>query len=240
MKNILFLAFCALLLSSCGDAETRALIETNHGPMLVKLYNETPRHRDNFVKLAEADFYDSLLFHRVIDAFMIQGGDPNSRNAKPGQRLGGGGPGYLIEHEIGAPHIKGTLAAARTSNPEKKSSGSQFYIVDGKKQTDATLDRFERSKKIKYNATQRELYKTVGGSPELDKEYTVFGELIDESDVEDTFINRMKRKFSGRDSEPIRSYETLNKISAVRVQPGDRPVEDVVMKVRILSKRPWH
>lgn len=210
MKQFFLLAFCALTLASCNrDTRTHAIIETSFGDMKVVLYDQTPKHRDNFIKLANESFYDSLLFHRVISGFMIQGGDPDSRDAAPGQNLGGGGPGYLLDAEIGSPHIKGTLAAARTSNPQKRSSGSQFYIVHGKKQTDAELDRFEKQKKITYNPTQRELYKTKGGTPMLDMEYTVFGEVVE-------------------------GLEVVDKIANVAKGRGDRPIEDVKMAVRIL------
>ena len=197
-------------LTSCNSAsKTYVTIETEHGNMVVELYDSTPKHQENFVKLAKEGFFDGLLFHRVIQGFMIQGGDPNSRGADQNARLGSGGPGYRLDAEIGAPHFKGTLAAARTggpSNPEKKSSGSQFYVVQGQIQTDAQLDNFERQKGIKYNADQRAKYKTIGGSPSLDVDYTVFGELISGLDV-------------------------IDKIAAVE-KNGERPVENVEMKVR--------
>ena len=211
MKYFILLAFCALTIFSCNnDPRTYAVIETSMGDMKVVLYDETPKHRDNFIKLANESFYDSLLFHRIISGFMIQGGDPDSRDAKPGQNLGGGGPGYTIEQEIGSPHIKGTLAAARTSNPEKRSSGSQFYITHGKIQSDAALDGMQKQKGITYNATQRELYKTKGGVPMLDMDYTVFGEVVEGLDV-------------------------LDKIANVAKARGDRPIEDVKMAVRIIK-----
>ena len=202
--------FCSLLMS-CGEKTQYVTIETDYGTMKAELYDSTPLHRDNFVKLVKEGFYDDLLFHRIIDGFMIQGGDPQSRGAAPGQRLGTGGPGYTLDAEIGAPHFKGTLAAARTggaSNPDKKSSGSQFYIVDGTPQTDATLDRFQTQKGIQYNESQREKYKTLGGTPMLDSDYTVFGELVSGMDV-------------------------LDKIAAVQKDGSDRPVKDVKMKIRL-------
>ncbi|MEL6275054.1 MAG: peptidylprolyl isomerase, partial [Bacteroidota bacterium] len=130
-------------------------------------------------------------------------------DAAPGQPLGGGGPGYTIDNEIGAPHLRGTLAAARNNNPEKKSSGSQFYIVTGTPQTDATIDRIERMKGIKYNEIQRRLYKENGGRPDLDQEYTVFGEVVEGMDV-------------------------VDQIAAVARGAADRPNEDV----RMISVRP--
>lgn len=214
MKLINFLAACCLLLlASCNqDPHTYAMIETTYGDIKVKLYETTPKHRDNFIKLANENFYDSLLFHRIIDGFMIQGGDPKSRDAKPGQNLGSGGPGYLLDAEIGSPHIRGTLAAARTggpSNPDKKSSGSQFYITVGKVQTDAALDGIEKQKGITYNPTQRQLYTTVGGAPFLDMDYTVFGEVVE-------------------------GMEVVDKIAKAPKQFGDRPTDDIKMAVRIL------
>jgi len=199
-----------LLAMSCNDKNTYALIETNMGTMKVLLYDSTPKHRDNFIKLAEEGFYDSLLFHRVKNAFMIQGGDPDSRNAVPGARLGMGGPGYQIDAEIGAPHLRGALAAARTQNPQKMSSGSQFYLVQGQVIDDNYLDETERRQGIRYSPEQRKLYKEIGGTPFLDNDYTVFGEIVEGLDV-------------------------LDKIAAVPVDPNDRPLEDVRMKVRILN-----
>ena len=142
---------------------------------------------------------------------MIQGGDPNSRGAAPGATLGGGGPGYLLDAEIGSPHFKGALAAARTpdrGNPEKKSSGSQFYIVQGNPVNDQRLDQFERMKGIKYTEAQRKLYKEVGGRPDLDMEYTVFGEVVEGLDV-------------------------IDKIAVVEGDRANRPVKDVKMKVSV-------
>lgn len=206
LRYLLICLPLAFLLSSCdNDPFTYARIETSMGDIKVKLYPETPLHTENFAKLAEEGFYDSTLFHRVIQNFMIQGGDPDSKGAAPGRMLGGGGPGYTIPAEIGAPHLSGTLAAARTNNPEKASSGSQFYIVTGTRQFDTSLDQIERIKGIKYNETQRRLYKEKGGRPDLDQEYTVFGEVIEGMDV-------------------------VQAISQVDTGPGDRPAQDVVIE----------
>lgn len=214
MKQVLFFAgICLLsLLSSCdgGDGYTYANIETDYGTMKVKLYNSTPQHRDNFIKLANEGFYDGLIFHRVIQGFMIQGGDPDSKDAGPDTSLGSGGPGYQIPAEIGGLHIKGALAAARNNNPEKKSSGSQFYIVQGKPIPEAQLQSFEKSKNVTYTPEQKELYQTIGGTPALDNDYTVFGEVIE-------------------------GLEVVDKIAAVQTKPGDRPVEDVKMKINIVD-----
>ena len=165
-------------------------IQTSKGNMLVKLYDETPQHRDNFMKLASEGFYDSLLFHRVIQGFMIQGGDPDSRGARRGAALGMGGPGYQIPAEMTKElvHIKGALSAARTGdavNPERKSSGSQFYIVQGQPLSEDQLKMFERRKGISYTEEQQKIYMEQGGTPFLDMEYTVFGEVIEGLEVID-------------------------------------------------------
>src|SRR5690349_4622324 len=133
-------------------AEPRVKISTSYGDMVIKLYNETPQHRDNFLKLVKEHFYDSLLFHRVIKGFMLQGGDPQSKNASPTQMLGSGDVGYTIPAEFNQKliHKKGALAAARTENPEKKSSGCQFYIVQGRPASDAELNATEQRNNIKY------------------------------------------------------------------------------------------
>ena len=215
MKKLIPILVVLMLfgLSACETKEKfeHIEIETNFGTMEVMLYNSTPGHRDNMLKLVKENFYDGLLFHRVVKDFMVQGGDPNSRGAGPEVSLGGGGPGYQIPNEIGAPHIRGTLAAARNNNPEKKSSGSQFYLVQGKKMTDRELDGFESNKGFKYNEEQRRLYKEVGGSPFLDMDYTVYGEIV-------------------------KGIEVVDKIAALPLQ-GVRPTEDVVMKIRYLGKK---
>jgi peptidyl-prolyl cis-trans isomerase B (cyclophilin B) len=179
------------------------------GDIVIELYDSTPEHKKNFLKLVDENFYDSLLFHRVMSGFMVQGGDPNSRNAGPNDRLGAGGPGYTIPAEIGAPHFKGTLAAARQGdavNPRRESSGSQFYLVQGNPVSDQMLDNIERQYGLKYNQTQRQKYLEVGGTPQLDGQYTVFGEVVKGLDV-------------------------IDKIAAVRTNQADRPLEDVWMLI---------
>ena len=188
-------------------------ITTDSGVIIVKLYDSTPLHRDNFAKLVKEGFYDSLIFHRVIQGFMIQGGDPQSKNAEPGQMLGsGGGDMQRIPAEFRKSliHKKGVLAAARDGNPEKASSACQFYIVQGKKMTDQDLDNMERGLNIKYTPAQRLAYKTIGGTPMLDQNYTVFGEVI-----------------SG--------LKVIDKIASVKTAPGDRPIGDVRMKMEIVK-----
>ncbi len=198
-------------------APTECLVEiqTEFGNMLVLLFNSTPKHRDNFLKLAEQGFYDSLLFHRVIEGFMIQGGDPASKAADASAVLGSGGPGYTIDAEFSDTlvHVKGALAAARTSdsvNPEKRSSGSQFYIVQGRKVTSDMLDTFEAQKGKRYGRAQRDLYTEIGGTPFLDFEYTVFGRVIDGLDV-------------------------IDKLAAVATNRSDRPEKNVQFKVKVIK-----
>jgi cyclophilin family peptidyl-prolyl cis-trans isomerase len=187
-------------------------ISTEYGIMKVKLYNETPKHRDNFIKLASEGFYNDLLFHRVIKGFMIQGGDPQSKNATPEKMLGSGDVGYKVPAEINDNlyHKKGALCAARDGNPEKASSGCQFYIVQGKTYTDEELNAFETRAGVKYTEKQRNDYKTIGGTPHLDKNYTVYGEVIEGMDV-------------------------IDKIAAVKTKPGDRPEKDVKMTVKVIK-----
>lgn len=172
-------------------AQTKVVLQTTSGNMTILLYDETPKHRDNFIKLVQQGFYDGLLFHRVINEFMIQAGDPNSRSARPGQPLGDGGPGYTIPAEF-FPHYfhkKGALAAARLGdqvNPGKESSGSQFYIVQGQKLTEPVLQAYVNAgKHLPFSEEQQKAYTTVGGVPHLDDSYTVFGEVIEGLDVID-------------------------------------------------------
>jgi cyclophilin family peptidyl-prolyl cis-trans isomerase len=263
-----FLTAATALVVSCQtkfkkQSEKLILIETTEGNITIKLYNETPQHRDNFLKLVEQNFYDGILFHRVIKNFMIQCGDPDSKNPQPEKQYGSGGPGYTIPAEINTKfiHKKGALAAARTGdqvNPERKSSGSQFYIVVGKKATDEELDqremsisqqplqkifndmiekekkkalaqgvklnhdtlvnevrskvlaKWEKMDKFKYTPAQRELYKTIGGTPFLDSQYTVFGEVT-------------------------LGLNVVEKISVTETERGDRPVKDIlILKMTVL------
>ncbi len=248
------------------------VVSTNKGDIHLKLYKDTPQHSNNFIKLAKQGFFDSTLFHRVIEGFMIQGGDPDSKNAAPGIELGNGGPGYDIPAEIlpSLMHVKGVLAAARESddvNPERLSSGSQFYIVQGKLFNDSTLDAVEKKQysltkqrifvnimnkpenaalrteflaaderedpvrfkflldtlngmmdkeyalmtPFKISPERRDIYKTIGGAPHLDGNYTIFGEVI-----------------SG--------LEVVDKIAAVKRDENDRPLEDISMKVYLLKE----
>ena len=271
-----FLTFI-ILATSCAQSKKNdyvVTIKTKYGDMVAILFDETPKHKENFIKLAKAHYFDSLLFHRVIQGFMIQGGDPNSKKAKPGESLGNGGPGYTVPAEFNPKffHEKGALSAARLGdqqNPEKASSGSQFYVVQGSVLTPADIDnlkydqgmlmngllkmfespsnkplldsltslyysgdmvayqkrlielipRVEKAtgmKLTKANMSEekRKLYTTVGGSPHLDGEYTVFGKVIKGLDI-------------------------IDKIAAAQRDAGDRPVEDLRMFVSVeeMSKK---
>ena len=244
------------------EKETKLKIETSAGDIIVKLYNETPKHRDNFIKLAENGTYEGTLFHRVIKDFMIQAGDPDSKNAPKGKMLGSGDVGYTIPAEFVYPkyfHKKGVLSAARQGdnvNPEKESSGCQFYIVTGKVYKDSTLLSMEqqmnqarlnnafnalvqkhtkeiykmrrendqeglmnlqdtliaqaeaqvdKEPEFHFTPEQVKAYTTVGGTPHLDGEYTVFGEVLEGMDI-------------------------VDKIQQVKTDRSDRPQEDVVIK----------
>ncbi len=232
MKKIISLLTILLVLSTTINAKakkqkakakkgTYVEMKTTHGTMVLMLYKETPKHTENFIKLTKEGFYNDVLFHRVINAFMIQGGDPVSKTAKPGDMLGSGSlPGDRIPAEFNADliHKKGALAAARDGNPQKASSNCQFYIVQGKTFTDAELDKFEvnsgwkENSGWKYTSAQREIYKTIGGTPHLDNAYTVYGELV-----------------SG--------FDVLDKIAALPTNPMNRPIEDVrIIEAKVLKK----
>jgi cyclophilin family peptidyl-prolyl cis-trans isomerase len=187
-------------------------LSTNYGIITIALSDSTPLHRDNFIKLVKQNFYDSLLFHRVIKDFMIQGGDPTSKNAKQGTMLGSGGSDMQripAEFNKALFHRKGALAAARDGNPQMASSACQFYIVQGKAMTDLELDQIQQQKGFKYADSVRAIYKTNGGTPFLDMGYTVFGQVIN-------------------------GYDVIDKIAAVQTAPGNRPVADVRMKVILI------
>ncbi|MEX0636510.1 MAG: peptidylprolyl isomerase, partial [Ferruginibacter sp.] len=188
-------------------------IFTDSGTIVVQLFDSTPLHRDNFVKLVKQGFYDSLLFHRVIPQFMIQGGDPSSKYAMPGTGLGNGGADMArisAEFNPSLFHKKGVLAAARDGNPEKASSACQFYLVEGKVQTEEQLNQLELRNGFKYTPEQRAAYTTIGGTPQLDMGYTVFGEVI-----------------SG--------LEVIGKIVNVPRDGSNRPLGDVRMRMVIIK-----
>lgn len=188
-------------------------LNTSYGTMRLVLYDQTPKHKENFIKLVNQKFYDSLLFHRIIPLFMIQGGDPNSRRAQDDQPLGNGDVGYRIPAEFVPAlfHKKGALSAARDNNPEKASSGCQFYIVQGRVWDDAGLqkqiDRIQTMKGHVLTEEQKQVYKTLGGAPHLDGNYTVFGEVIDGLAIVDS-IARQPRNEMDRPEKNVRMTMT--------------------------------
>lgn len=228
MKKIVFLTFflsAALLGMSQRvvkekvkeDKGSVVMMETDRGKIVLLLYYDTPRHRENFLKLASEGVYKGLLFHRVIDGFMIQGGDPESRDAEPGKLLGEGSLGYNIPAEImpGLFHKRGALCAAREGddvNPKKESSASQFYIVQGKVWTLEELKKIGMQYKKSFTPEQIKAYSTIGGAPHLDGDYTVFGEVLE-------------------------GMEVVDKIASAPRDKNDRPLEDVhILRIEILKK----
>lgn len=232
-KNLFLILFAGLFLASCSSKvveksietsnqdnqktkkKTMLVISTDYGQMKAVLFDETPLHKENFIKLVKEGYFDSTLFHRVIEGFMIQGGDPTSKNAKPGQMLGNGGPSYTIAAEFKQElvHRKGALAAARQAdqvNPRKESSGSQFYIAQGKVYTQDELRTLASRMGKQFNQTQIEAYTTVGGIPFLDYEYTVFGQVIE-------------------------GLEVIDKIAAVQTDRNDRPKQDIRMTIKLVE-----
>ncbi|TAH17483.1 MAG: peptidylprolyl isomerase [Cytophagales bacterium] len=185
-------------------------ITTEFGNIYLLLYDETPKHKANFIKLAKKGFYDSLLFHRVIDNFMIQGGDPNSKNAKAGERLGNGDVGYKIDAEFVPTifHRRGVIAAARDGNPQKASSGCQFYIVQRKPLSEPEIQQMEARIGKPIPENQKEVYRKIGGTPHLDMGYSVFGEVI-------------------------QGMEIVDKIAATPKDPFDRPQKDIRMSIKV-------
>jgi cyclophilin family peptidyl-prolyl cis-trans isomerase len=216
MKKLMLLMLPLLLVSfSEGNPSDKAIekrstieITTDYGVMKIMLYNETPLHRDNMLTKVRAHFFDSLLFHRVIPGFMIQGGDPESKHAAAGAMLGSGeAPGDRIPAEFSPNlfHKKGVIAMARDNNPQKASSNCQFYIVQGKKFTDDELNSIEKRAGVKYTDEQREVYKTIGGTPQLDQGYTVFGEVYEGLSIVDS-IAHVKTDHNDRPLQDVRMY----------------------------------
>ena len=212
--SIFFSLLCTI--AFCQDDQL-AEISTIHGKIVLRLYDETPLHRDNFVKLVNEGFYNDQIFHRVIENFMIQAGDPNSKDAAKGEMLGMGGPGYTIPSEFHNQlyHKKGAIAAARKGdsvNPDKESSGSQFYIVQGTVFTPEQLDAFVRmGRNSQFSEQQIEDYTSIGGTPHLDGSYTVFGEVIE-------------------------GFEVLEKIASLPVDSYNRPLDDIVFTIKMINK----
>lgn len=205
------------------DKRVRVRLETTAGTMVMALFDETPRHRDNFLKLVRQGYYDGLLFHRVIADFMVQTGDPDSRAAKPGQRLGDGGPGYTLPLETALPyryHYRGAVAAAREPdevNPERRSSGSQFYIVWGKTFNERTFPPMRdyvsemTGGEVEFTPEMVRTYMNEGGAPHLDGQYTVFGEIIE-------------------------GMKVVKAIQKAETDADDRPVEDIrIIKAEVVK-----
>lgn len=214
--SLLFITILFFVSVSAAAQDTlrhEVLLETSMGNIRVALSNETPIHRDNFIRNVKNGVYDGLLFHRVISSFMIQGGDTASRNASPGQHLGDTEEAYSLPAEIRYPqlfHKRGALAAAREGdsvNPERRSSSTQFYIVYGRRFTTDMLDRVQQrldtvSGGVTLTPEVREAYMKQGGTPHLDGQYTVFGEVVEGMDV-------------------------VREIQWVATDDNDRPIEDV-------------
>ena len=227
MKKITFVAFFLLTIClGCSQSvvaqgkskgkEVRVEMVTTEGRMVFVLFNDTPQHRDNFLKLVNEHTYDSLMFHRVINRFMIQGGDPESRHARSGQMLGEGSLGYTVPAEFRKEHFhrKGALCAARLGdniNPRKESSSCQFYIVQGQPVDPKMLDMMAQRYGKTFSEEQRKVYATEGGTPHLDGDYTVFGQLIEGMDV-------------------------LDRIASVKTDRSDRPLNDVrILSVKVIK-----
>lgn len=188
MSHKLLTLILAASIPVCSYAQkNKVKIETQYGKIIIMLYDNTPLNTANMVKNIKEHFYDSTLFHRCIPQFMIQGGDPDSKRATAGQMLGEGGLKYTIPAEINDVdfHKRGALGVARDNNPEKAGSACQFYIVSGKKFTDAEIDNMAKRNGHTYTPEQREVYKTIGGTPHLDGNYTVFGEVLEGMDIVD-------------------------------------------------------
>lgn len=227
MKKISFLAIF-LLTALVGMSQTvmtekfsvkegtKVVMETTAGPIVIQLYDMTPIHRDNFIKLAQEGVYDGLLFHRVIEKFMIQGGDPKSREAEPGALLGEGSLGYTLPAEIHKElfHRRGALCAARQGdevNPKKESSASQFYIVQGEVYDPGMLKKIGERFRKRYTPEQEKVYATEGGAPHLDGDYTVFGQVIE-------------------------GMEVVDKIASMECDKNNRPKEDVrIISVKVIE-----
>jgi peptidyl-prolyl cis-trans isomerase B (cyclophilin B) len=216
LRQLFLLLLLACFSFDAGAGRKKIKMLTSRGKIVLELYNETPLHRNNFIRLTKKRFYDSVLFHRVISGFMIQAGDPESKAAIAGKLYGSGGLNYRIPAEFQPKlfHQRGALAAARDNNPEKASSSCQFYIVQGKVFTETELDQLEQSRLNgkKIPVEQRTVYKTQGGTPHLDQNYTVFGRVIV-------------------------GMEVVDAISGVQRDVNNRPLEDIrILKMRVLRK----
>jgi cyclophilin family peptidyl-prolyl cis-trans isomerase len=217
-KSIVVLLMLGILASCEEEKSMMVLLETTEGDIVLQLYEDTPQHSENFLKLVKLGYYDGVIFHRVIANFMIQTGDPGSKNPTPDGFYGSGGPDYRIPAEI-LPvhhHKKGALAAARTNNPAKESSGSQFYIVQGNVLDSVDIKTMDEMKKavnpdFKFSEEAAKNYMTIGGTPHLDGEYTVFGEVVEGLDI-------------------------VDKIAFTETHPNNRPVKDIFIKKATVVK----
>ena len=226
MRRLVPALLVATVLAGCSTPDPNLFdIETPQGTITVRLYDETPGHRDNFAKLANDGYYDGTLFHRVVEGFMIQGGDPISVHEDSSMYYGTGGPGYRVDAEFVPElfHKKGALAAARDGNPAMASSGSQFYIVQGQVYTDSDLDQMatmmsrQTGVETTIDGPRREAYPPIGGVPWLDGQYTVFGEVVEGLEVLDA----------------IAAVDTPGKTGqATSPQLAAQPLERVPMNVR--------
>ena len=260
----------AITVNSFAQDQRIVLIETSYGNMKAILYNETPQHRDNFIKLVSEKFYDSLLFHRIIKDFMLQTGDPNSKNAPAGIALGHGGPGYQIPAEILPKmfHKKGALAAARTGdagNPERKSSGSQFYIVQGNvfseqqlssienKQNNEKVQQympkfFSKPENVAFKQELDSLYKTGNTEMVQIKLQEAVKKIISKGEIKPfTFTEAQRKTYTTTGGTPhldgaytvfgeiIEGLDVIDKIAVVKTNKGNRPEQDLMIKISIVK-----
>jgi len=271
--RVIFMAILLFVIGvSCGNSnsqkqqDTLVTIQTKYGDITVKLYNDTPKHKENFIKLVKEGFYNGLLFHRVIPNFMIQGGDPSSKNAEPGKRLGGGSPGYTIEAEFMPEkhfHKRGALAAARTggpSNPEKRSGGSQFYIIQGRTFTNGQLDTLEAAKNAQLKnhlfseclkesknklAKFRQNNDQAGFNIYVAEIREKADSLFNASDEKFTFTPEQRKVYTTVGGYPsldgeytvfgevVDGMDVVDKIAAVETDKYKRPLEDIDMKMKL-------
>jgi cyclophilin family peptidyl-prolyl cis-trans isomerase len=230
MKKLFLLLFCIYSASASFAQMKKIVIETDSGRIVLGLYDNTPLHRDNMIKLANEHFFDSTLFHRIIPGFVIQGGDPKSKKAAHGEMLGSGELGYRVPAEINDSnfHQRGALGMARDNNPEKASSACQFYIVTGRPFTDAELDNLSQRSGRVFTPYQREIYKTAGGTAMLDGSYTIYGIVLEGMDVVDK-ISAMKRNSMDRPDTDIR----MNRVYVMEEQPAPGKFKRKKDKVKI-------
>ena len=243
LLSLIVVVLLGTLTSVAQTSTAEVLLETTEGNIRIALYDETPQHRDNFLKLVKMHVYDSLLFHRVIKYFMIQTGDPNSKNARPGQQLGTGDFDYTLEPEFRLPqiyHRRGTVAAAREPdvvNPSMRSSASQFYIVYGRQHTSEQIeDAQERLDtlthgRVKLTPEMIKTYKSVGGTPHLDGSYTVFGEVVEGLDV----VERIQKAETDMHARPLWDIRILR--ATVTKDLPKEPVAKTVSKAPVAMRR---